>query len=141
MDTNVPMCIQTAGMQMAQKEKSTEICEDLLSEEQKKSCKFAVTLINAQEKNDKDLCDVLDGEYQKQCRITLIRSEATQKKDPTICESIVNEESRNRDTAKDECMMNAVLADASSDAKKCDIIENEQVKSMCKSLIQSRVRQ
>ena len=46
------MCIQSTGMQIAQRVKDTTFCKELATPEHK-TCEFAVTMINAQEKNDK----------------------------------------------------------------------------------------
>ena len=77
MDMNVNMCIQNAGMQLAQKSKSAEFCKELTSADQQESCTFAVTMMNATEKKDKSLCDTLSDTYKKQCTMSMIRSEAT----------------------------------------------------------------
>lgn len=44
---NINMCSQSVGMELAQKEKSTEFCKELKGQEEQNSCAFAVTLINA----------------------------------------------------------------------------------------------
>jgi len=139
MDMNVPMCIQTAGMQLAQKERSTEFCSELGNPEQVSSCVFAITMINAQEKNDITLCDTLGEVYIHQCRLNVTKNDALTKKDPKICETIaVSTEESSSDSTRDECMLNAIMASDASTKDSCNMIKNEQIIDMCVTMIASR---
>ncbi len=48
MQTNISQCVQSSAMEIAQKNKSTEFCEELTIPEQKESCKFAVIVLDIQ---------------------------------------------------------------------------------------------
>jgi NAD dependent epimerase/dehydratase family enzyme len=142
MDMNVNMCIQNAGMQLAQKNKSAEFCKELTSTEQQESCTFAVTMMNAQEKKDKSLCDVLSDTYKKQCTMSMIRGEATESKDIKICEQIPQSNSGvttgMRDTARDDCKMNVIMMDMASNVALCNTIDDDGLKDMCKTMLKNR---
>lgn len=139
MDMNVPMCIQTAGMQLAQKERSTEVCNELPTADQKSSCIYAITIIAAQEKNDASLCNTLTWDYAAQCTINVVKSEAVAKKDPKICEKIPESTGENiGSTPRDDCMLNAIVSDESNKSESCSAIKSSQVQEMCKAMISSR---
>ena len=142
MDMNVNMCIQNAGMQLAQKNKSAEFCKELTSPDQQESCTFAVTMMNAQEKKDKSLCDTLSDTYKKQCTMSMIRSEASEKKDIVICDQIEQSGSGEvtgmRDRARDDCKMNVIMMDMTATAKSCDAIDDTQIQKMCTTMMGSR---
>jgi hypothetical protein len=142
MDMNVNMCIQNAGMQLAQKSKSAEFCKELTSVDQQESCTFAVTMMNAQEKKDKSLCDTLSDTYKKQCTMSMVRSEATEKKDIKICEQLPQGNSGAvtgmRDTARDDCRMNIIMIDMATTAKSCDTIDDTQIQKMCTTMMENR---
>jgi hypothetical protein len=142
MDMNVNMCIQNAGMQLAQKNKSAEFCKELTSPEQQESCTFAVTMMNAQEKKDTSLCDTLSDTYKKQCTMSMIRSEATEKKDIVICDQIPQSSSGAivgmRDTGRDDCKMNVIMMDTTSTAKSCDMIDDASLQNMCATMMKTR---
>lgn len=139
---NVNMCIQNAGMQLAQKNKSAEFCKELTSVDQQESCIFAVTMMNAQEKKDRSLCDTLSDMYKRQCIISMIRSEATQKKDLSICEEIPRNNSGSvtemRDVARDDCKMNIIMMDNTATPKSCDTIEDDGLQNMCATMVKNR---
>lgn len=139
MDMNVPMCIQTAGMQLAQKERSTEFCSELPTPEQKESCVFAITMINAQEKDDMTLCDTLTASYATQCTMSFIKNKALAEKDPKICESIpLSVEENPSDTSRDDCMLNVFMISDTTTSASCDIIQDTQVKEMCSRMLSTR---
>jgi Prokaryotic membrane lipoprotein lipid attachment site len=139
MDMNVPMCIQTAGMQLAQKERSTEVCNELPNADQRSSCIYAITIISAQEKNDVTLCNTLTGDYAAQCTINVIKSDAIAKKDPKVCEAIpATTEQNPGSTPRDECMLNAIVSNEASTAEACSAVQSKQVQEMCKAMISSR---
>jgi hypothetical protein len=142
MDMNVNMCIQNAGMQLAQKSKSAEFCKELTSADQQESCTFAVTMMNATEKKDKSLCDTLSDTYKKQCTMSMIRSEATEKKDIKICEQLPQGNSGAttgmRNTARDDCKMNVIMIDTTSTPKSCDTIDDNNLQNMCTTMMKNR---
>lgn len=142
MDMNVNMCVQNAGMQLAQKNKSAEFCKELTSPDQQESCRFAVTMMNAQEKKDKSLCDALSENYKRQCMMSMVRSEATEKKDIKICDQIEQGGSGAitgmRDTARDDCKMNVLMMDTTSTPKSCDIIDDAGIQNMCTTMLKNR---
>lgn len=57
LQTNINMCVQSSVMQIAQKNKSPEFCDELSSNEQKESCKFAVIMGIIQTNWNIALCD------------------------------------------------------------------------------------
>jgi hypothetical protein len=142
MDMNVNMCIQNAGMQLAQKNKSAEFCKELTSPDQQESCTFAVTMMNAQEKKDASLCDTLSDSYKRQCRMSMVRSEATEKKDIKICDQLEQSSSGTvtgmRDTVRDDCKMNVIMMDTTATAKSCNTIDDDQLQKMCTTMLSNR---
>lgn len=141
MDVNVPMCIQNAGTQLAQKEKNADICNELITQDQKDSCVFVVTLVNAQEKKDINTCNTLSWIYKDQCTINMIRSEAMEKKDINICKMLEKNQKSEINTLYslvDECMMNVVMMDSTIWESSCTSISSPAMKEMCKTTIENR---
>lgn len=143
MDMNVPMCIQNAGMQLAQKNQSTEFCNELSTPEQKESCIFAVTIVKLQESNDIKLCDPLTGIYKEQCIKTSTRSEAVSKNDIKICSKLAQNTGSGElilieDSSVDECIMNVIISNAATTIESCNSIQSTQVKEMCTMTMRSR---
>jgi hypothetical protein len=152
MKQNTNMCIQSAGMQLAQKAKDPAFCKELSSPDQRSSCEFAVTMINATEKNDIKLCDSLsDANYQKQCKIQLYRQEATSKGDITLCDKIADIEKASTGTGmmdmqmgmgmnmqKDQCIMQVVMSGTGTSDKDCEAISNTGSLDMCKMMMKNK---
>lgn len=143
MNMNVPMCINNAGMQLAQKSESAEFCNELNTPDQKNSCVFAVTLIKVQKNNDKSLCETLTEDYRKQCIRIAIRSEATAKKDVKICDSLKQKTGTGEslvleDSSANECMMAVLMSDSTTSEKSCNILNSTQIKEMCIASMRTR---
>lgn len=146
MKQQATMCIQSTGMQIAQKMKDTAFCKELSSPEQQESCEFAITMINAQEKNDDKLCDTLkNAQYIKQCKIQIYRQEAISKKDITICgkiDALRNwtgaESTVDTNMQKDQCIMQFIMSSPSSDEKDCTKLTDDSSFQMCKMMIKNR---
>jgi hypothetical protein len=89
MKQNTNMCIQSAGMQLAQKAKDPTFCKELLTSDQRSSCEFAVIMITATEKNNDTICDTItDLSYQKQCKVQVYRQQAISNKDIKLCDKV-----------------------------------------------------
>lgn len=139
MNMNVPMCIQSAGMQLAQKEKSTAFCMELLVPEQQESCIFVITMMNARERWDIKLCETLNPPYLRQCKVSIIRSDAIAKKDPKLCNPILWLSGTSvADSDYDDCMIHTLMEDTRSTPASCDIILDKQVRTVCTNMLQSR---
>jgi hypothetical protein len=150
MDMNVPMCIQNAGMQLAQKNQSTEFCKELQNQDQQDACVFAITVMKLQQSNDITLCDTLSDTYKEQCTKTAIRTEALQKNDIKICSGLAkkNESADGasgstvimvEDGSVDECVMNVIMSAGVPNPKSCDAIKSVQMKEMCSITLRDRV--
>ena len=146
MKQNTNMCIQSAGMQLAQKAKDPTFCKELLTPDQQSSCEFAVTMMNATEKSDEKICDTIaDLNYQKQCKIQIYKQQAISKKDITLCNK-VDELTKPTGTGialdtgmqKDQCIMQYIMNGTSSDDKDCESLSNTGSLEMCKMMIKNK---
>ncbi|MBC7503515.1 hypothetical protein H7169_00930 [Candidatus Gracilibacteria bacterium] len=146
MKQQATMCIQSTGMQIAQKSKDATFCKELSNADQRSSCEFAITMVNAQEKNDIKLCDSLtDMNYKKQCQLQIYRQEAISKNDITICDKISTlmaptGTGTNRDNMmqKDQCILQIVMSSKTSSEKDCEKISDTRSVEMCKTMIKNR---
>lgn len=146
MKQQATMCIQSTGMQIAQKMKDTAFCKELSSPEQQESCEFAITMVNAQEKNDDKLCDTLkNAQYIKQCKIQIYRQEAIDKKDITICgkiDALRNwtgaESTVDTNMQKDQCIMQFIMSSPTSDEKDCTKLTDDASFQMCTTMVKNR---
>jgi hypothetical protein len=120
MKQHATMCIQSVGMEMAQKAKDVNFCKELSGKDQQLSCEFAIAMITAQEQNNDKVCDTLTDEYYaRQCKIQLYKQDATNKKDINVCNKIdvlLQNGSGSRDTGteKDQCILQYVMSVESS---------------------------
>ncbi len=146
MKQNTNMCIQSAGMQLAQKAKDPAFCKELLTPDQQSSCEFAVTMMNATEQNDEKICDTItDVNYQQQCKIQIYKQQAISKKDITLCNK-VDELTKPTGTGialdvgmqKDQCVMQYIMSVTGSDEKDCESLSNTGSLEMCKTMITNR---
>lgn len=129
------MCIQTIGMQIAQKTKDASFCKELTTIEQQSSCEFAITIVNAQEKNDEKLCDILSNpKYLQQCKIQIYRQEAIKKDDVALCDKIdiimlkatnTGESNSDNGIQKDQCIMQFVMNNKNAKEIDCERIGDE----------------
>lgn len=143
MKQNVMMCSQSAAVQIAQKTKSTEFCQELPSPEQKESCSFGIILTNAQEKSDITLCDSLSEQYKTQCKIEFYRSDAQKTKNKSTCSKIRTVTSgevgaMNVTEIEEQCIMSIMMTDESTDEKDCDAFKEQINKDMCKMTVKNR---
>lgn len=146
MKQNTNMCIQSAGMQLAQKAKDPAFCRELLTKDQQSSCEFAVTMMNATEKNDEKICDTItDTSYQKQCKVQIYKQQAIAKKDITLCDK-VDELTKPTGTGialdtgmqKDQCIMQYIMSSTTTDAKDCENLSNTGSLDMCKVMMKNK---
>jgi hypothetical protein len=146
MKQNTNMCIQSAGMQLAQKAKDPTFCKELLMADQQSNCEFAVTMMSATEKSDEKICDTItDTNYQKQCKIQIYKQQAISKKDITLCDKV---DALTKPTGtgitldtgmqKDQCIMQYIMSDSSNDTKACENLSNTGSLEMCKTMIKNR---
>ncbi len=137
MDMNVPMCVQSAWMQLAQKEKSTEFCKELTTPDQQAACVFTITVVNAEEKWDKAACGVLTGDYLTQCEKSIIKSQAIKMKKPELCKDITTRQ-EGIDNSQDECMLSAIISNTEANPNTCTQIADESIRKMCTDMVTSR---
>jgi hypothetical protein len=146
MKQNTNMCIQSTGMQLAQKAKDPTFCRELLTPDQRSNCEFTIIMINATEKNDEKICDTIsDTNYQKQCKVQIYKQEAISKKDITLCNK-VNTLMKSAGTGavldtgmqKDQCIMQYIMSWVSTDSKDCENLSNTGSLEMCKTMIKNR---
>ncbi len=146
MKQNTNMCIQSTGMQLAQKAKDPTFCRELLTPDQRSNCEFTIIMINATEKGDEKICDTIsDTNYQKQCKVQIYKQEAMAKKDITLCNkvSILMKSTGTGamvDTGmqKDQCIMQYIMSWVSTDSKDCENLSNTGSLEMCKTMIKNR---
>jgi hypothetical protein len=143
------MCIQSAGMQIAQKMKDAKFCQELSNLEQRSSCEFAVVMINAQGKNDITLCDSLTSEnYKQQCKMQLYRQDAIAKNDITLCDKIdiimksnnTGELNTGMGTQKDQCIMQFIMNNSTATELDCEKILDESSLMMCKMMVKEKAK-
>lgn len=146
MKQNTNMCIQSTGMQLAQKAKDPAFCHELLTADQRSSCEFAVTMMNATEKNDEKICNTItDANYQKQCKIQVYRQQAISQKDITLCDK-VDALSKPTGTGialdtgmqKDQCIMQYIMSGTGSSTKDCESLSNTGSLDMCKMMMKNK---
>jgi hypothetical protein len=142
------MCIQTAGMQIAQKTKDASFCKELWNMEQQASCEFAITMVNVQEKNDEKLCDTLSNpKYKQQCKIQSYRQTAILNDDITVCDKIdiillkeTNTGELNNDNGmqKDQCIMQFIMNNKNAKEIDCERIGDEWSLKTCKTMMKNK---
>jgi hypothetical protein len=138
-------CIQSTGMQIAQKTKDAAFCNELSTPEQKSSCEFTINLVNAMEKKDIKICDKInDANYQRECKIQLFKQEATEKKDISICDKIDTlVKSTNTGSAldtfaqKDQCIIWYIMNHSWNESD-CEKILDESSLALCKINIKNK---
>lgn len=139
------ICIQSAGMQIAQKTKDAAFCNELSTPDQKSSCEFTINLVNAMEKKDITICDkITDANYQRECKVQLFKQEATEKKDITICDKI-DTLAKSASTGstidtfaqKDQCILGYIMNHPSTESD-CEKILNESSLALCKINIKNK---
>lgn len=79
----------------AKDSQDTSLCEKLVKEEDKISCRDNVFLMKAVAEGNSVLCGQIKSEGTKsQCNDSLIMTEAVGKKDPSLCQEMSNEHAR-----------------------------------------------
>jgi hypothetical protein len=145
MQTN--MCIQSTGMQIAQKSKDASFCKELSSPDQRSSCEYAITIVNAQDKKDVKVCDTLtDANYLRQCKIQLYRQDAIDQRDIALCDKIMDVYPTGTGTAmvseatmqKDQCVMQYIMTGTGSEIRDCDGLTETGTIDMCKMMIKNK---
>jgi len=115
MKQHANMCVQSVGMELAQKSKDPNFCQELPGKDQKLSCEFAIAMVNAQEQNSDKACDMLTDEYYaNQCKIQLYKQDAANKKDLNICNKIdlvlqTSSGSQTNGAEKDQCILQYIM--------------------------------
>lgn len=145
MNTSVNMCVQSTAMQIAQKNRSTDFCNELANDDQKESCKFAITMTDAQEKWDATLCESLAENFKTQCSNQVYRMQAIAKKDVEICENIPEQKVSSGSqiiptgfNERGQCIMNIIMSDVDSKESDCKKIGDKSLESMCATTIKDR---
>lgn len=150
MKQQATMCIQTTGMQIAQKTKDATFCKELSNVDQRSSCEFAITMINAQEKNDIKLCESLtNSTYMKQCKSQIYRQEAVAKHDITLCNKLDTLEettqtgantpmNRNSAMQKDQCITQVIMNSPEKKEEDCNTITDTGSVNMCKMMLKNK---
>lgn len=144
MKEHATMCVQSVGMELAQKSKDPNFCQELPGKDQKLSCEFAIAMVNAQEQNNDKACDVLTDEYYaKQCKIQLYKQDAASKKDLNICNKIdlvLQSWSgvQANGAEKDQCILQYIMNVTNSKWVDCERILDESSLAMCKIYIKNR---
>jgi hypothetical protein len=145
MQTN--MCIQSTGMQIAQKSKDPSFCKELSSADQRSSCEYAITIVNAQDKNDVKVCDTLtDANYLRQCKVQVYRQDAMMHHDLTLCDKIMDAYPTGTGVAmaseatmqKDQCVMQYIMTGTGSDTRDCEALTETGTTDMCKMMIKNK---
>lgn len=144
------MCIQTVGMQIAQKTKDASFCKELPNIEQQESCEFAITMVNAQEKNDEKLCDTINNPaYKWQCKIQIYRQTAIATNDIAVCDKIdvimlkstntgeINN-NNNNGVQKDQCILQFVMNNKNAKEIDCERIGDDWLLKTCKIMIKDK---
>lgn len=142
------MCIQTTGMQIAQKNKDSAFCKELSNADEQLSCEFAITMINAQETNNEKLCDTLKTPmYLKQCKVHVYKQNAIVKNDITLCEkiaSVINSSDTNvtseASIQKDQCILQFISSNTKAEESDCKKLSNTASQDMCKSILKSKTQ-
>ena len=140
------MCIQSTGMQIAQRTKDSTFCKELPSSEEQLSCEFAITMMGAQEKSDDTLCDTLkNANYLKQCKIQVYRQAAVSKNDVSFCDKIdtvikspgatVTSEAS---TQKDQCILQFIASSPDSKESDCTKLSSASSLDMCKMSLKNK---
>lgn len=149
MAPSVNMCINSVGMQLAQKAKSTEFCKELSSPEQQEGCRFTVIMSLASENNDPTACNSLSWTYIIQCTEAIYRSQAFVAKDIRLCEKLEVRTDKDINpgditmldgthSKKDDCIFNILISDQNSTIKDCEKIQEQSSRDMCISQIKNR---
>jgi hypothetical protein len=145
MQTN--MCIQSTGMQIAQKSKDASFCKELSSVDQRSSCEYAITIVNAQDKNDIKICDTLtDANYLRQCKVQVYRQDAMNRGDIKLCDKIMDAYPTGTGVAmtneatmqKDQCVMQYIMTGTGSDVRDCDALTETRTIDMCNMMIKNK---
>lgn len=142
------MCIQTTGMQIAQKNKDSAFCKELPNADEQLSCEFAITMINAQEANNEKLCDTLKTPtYLKQCKVHVYKQNAIAKNDISLCEKIATvinttdtEFTSEASMQKDQCILQFISSNASAKESDCKKLSNIASEDMCKTILKSKTQ-
>lgn len=147
MKQHATMCVQSVGMEMAQKAKDANFCKELTGKDQQLSCEFAIAMMSAQEENNDKACDTLtDDYYAKQCKIQLYKQDATNKKDLSVCDKIdvilqTGSGTSNNGAEKDQCILQYVMNISNSKWADCEKILDETSLAMCRIFIKNRTKE
>ncbi len=150
MKQQATMCIQTTGMQIAQKSKDATFCKELSNPEQRSSCEFAIIMVNAQEKNDITLCNTLtNNTYIKQCKAQIYRQDALTKRDISLCDKMDTLEEKtntganislaiNSTSQKDQCITQVIMSSPEKGEDDCSKITDPRSLNMCKMMVKNK---
>lgn len=147
MKPSVNMCLSQVGNQLARDQKSPAICDELMDQSSKDSCKFGVIMIQATESKDIKTCDNLSDTYKHECRLALLRQSAVDKKSIQACDDLKSEFSSvsgsldaSIETMQiDQCKMNVLQSDANLSSSECTSLSDKNMQTMCVDLLKNRV--
>ncbi len=138
--TQINLCVQRATMQIAQKDKSSDFCNELEVPDQRESCKFALIMTDIKESGDEKLCDTLTGKFQNTCINAAYRVQAIKAKDTKLCNQVVITEIQNDSpNERIECIMDVIMMNPSSKVADCKKIGNTLLENMCSVSLRERV--
>lgn len=146
MKPSVNMCLNQVGNELARTQKSPAICDELIDQSSKDSCKFGVIMMQATESKDIKTCDSLGTTYKHECRLALLRSQAVDKKSLKSCDDLSLEFASasggidtNMQTMQiDQCKLNVLQSSPEFTAEDCATITDKSMFSMCESIVKNR---
>ncbi len=147
MKPSVNMCLSQVGNELARTQKSPAICDELMDQSSKDSCKFGVIMIQATESKDIKACDVLSDNYKHECRLALLRQVAVDQKSIKACDALSVEfgngsgsmDQNIQNMQIDQCKMNVLQSDASLPVSECASLSDKNMQTMCTDLLKTRV--
>ena len=146
MKPSVNMCLNQVGNELARTQKSPAICDELMDQSSKDSCKFGVVMMQATESKDIKTCDTLNSTYKRECRLAILRNQAVEKKSLKSCDemsiefaSVSGSLDKNMQTMQiDQCKLNVLQSNSEFSAEDCMAITDKSMLSMCESIIKNR---
>lgn len=146
MKPSVNMCLNQVGNELARTQKSPAICDELIDQSSKDSCKFGVIMMQATESKDIKTCDSLGTTYKHECRLALLRGQAVDKKSLKSCDDLSLEFASasggidtNMQTMQiDQCKLNVLQSSPEFTAEDCATITDKSMFSMCESIVKNR---
>lgn len=147
MKPSVNMCLNQVGNELARTQKSPAICDELMEQSSKDSCKFGVVMMQATESKDVKTCDTLNTLYKHECRLAILRGQAVDKKSLKLCENLNAEFSSASGSVDteiqvmqvDQCKMSVLQSGPEFGSQDCSAIIDKNTHSMCESIMKNRI--